>query len=35
MTQAVRKVVFPVTGLGTRFLPATNLRGELGIEVER
>ncbi|MEC7234619.1 MAG: UTP--glucose-1-phosphate uridylyltransferase, partial [Pseudomonadota bacterium] len=23
MTQTVRKVVFPVAGLGTRFLPAT------------
>ncbi|MEE3058925.1 MAG: UTP--glucose-1-phosphate uridylyltransferase, partial [Pseudomonadota bacterium] len=23
MTQTVRKVIFPVAGLGTRFLPAT------------
>ena len=23
MTQAIRKAVFPVAGMGTRFLPAT------------
>ena len=29
MSQAIRKAVFPVAGLGTRFLPATKAMPEL------
>jgi UTP-glucose-1-phosphate uridylyltransferase len=31
MTQRIRKAVFPVAGLGTRFLPATKSIGAVAI----